>query len=426
MQQPPPASSPSENLWADWSSSTTTQGHALELARRHPLLQSLWDSALQSLVARSRLRALAADEIVLEAGKPNDALYLVLSGRLFAVLSAERADGRMPIEAGECFGEMSVIEGKPVSATVVAGVGTCVLQIPEDAFWEAVIANPLAVRDLLRSMSERMRQRSELVTRSLHERLEFEAVQRELRLAREMQLSMLPDGQSLLSEHANLEAAAMMTPAKEVGGDFYDAFSVDRGRVFLALGDVAGKGVAAALFMARSLTTLRQEVTGDRAADSLMTRFNDAMCEHNAQSIFVTMFASFVDARSGELAYFNAGHDAGLVISPGGAIRALNRPQGPIAGVVAGVEFGMARDRLAPGDILFAYTDGVTEAHDGAKHLFGQERLLTTLRAARPTRAADALQAVNAAVAEFVGDAAQSDDITIVAVRYAGPPSRPA
>ncbi len=359
---------------------------------------------------------------MLEAGAANDALYLVLSGRLYAVLNTDRPDGRLPIETGECFGEMSVIEGKPVSATVVAGEGACVLQIPAEAFWSAVVAVPAAVRDLLRGMSERMRQRSELVTRSLRERLELEAVQRELRLARDLQVSMLPDGKSLLSDHANLEAAAMMTPAKEVGGDFYDAFSVDRGRVFFALGDVAGKGAGAALFMARSLTTLRQEVTGGRAPDTLMTRFNDAMCEHNAQSIFVTMFAGFLDTQSGELAYFNAGHDAGLVISPDGAIRALDRPQGPIAGVISGIEYGMARNRLAPGDILLAYTDGVTEAHDSAKCLFGEERLLDALRAARPTHAADALHAVHAAVEAFAGDAPQSDDITIIAVRYAGPP----
>lgn len=396
---------------------------ALALARRHPILKSLRDAELESLVSNSLLRVLAPEETVLRIGQPNHALYLVLTGQLFAVLGADSTGGRVPIGTGECFGEMSVIEGKPVSATVVAGEETCVLEIPEEAFWSAVVAEPGAVRDLLRGMSERMRQRSELVTKGLRERLEFEAVQRELAFARELQLSMLPDGNSLLAEHANLDAVASMTPAREVSGDFYDAFGVDRDRVFLALGDVAGKGVGAALFMARSLTTLRQEVTSGRAVEMLLTRFNETLCERNPQSIFVTMFAGFLDVRNGQLTYFNAGHDAALVISADGGIRSLPRPAGPIAGVILGTDYGMARDRLAPGDILVTYTDGVTEASDGADRMFGAGRLVAALRDARPVCARDALDALRAAVDDFVAGAPQSDDITIVAVRYIGPPA---
>jgi sigma-B regulation protein RsbU (phosphoserine phosphatase) len=361
------------------------------------------------------------DQPVLAAGDQNDTLYLVLAGQLFALLDPSRPQDRVPIVAGECFGEMSLIEGKPVSATVVADEGTQVLAIPDTVFWSTIAKVEGVARGLLRAMSDRMRKRSELVAKSLREHLELQAVQRELRLAQEVQISMLADGSELLADYPSLDAAAVMIPAKVVGGDFYDAFGTDPHHVFLALGDVAGKGMSAALFMARSLATLRLEVVSGKPQESLLLRFNDAMCEHNVHSTFVTMFAAYLDTRDGVLTYLNAGHHAALRVTPAGAVIPLPPPEGMVAGVFPGGVFETARQRLDPGDLLVAYTDGVSEAQNAEGGFFGEQRMIDTLVLARPASAGAAVEAVRAALAAFTGDAPQSDDITVLAVRYLGP-----
>jgi phosphoserine phosphatase RsbU/P len=391
----------------------------LHHAQRHPFLQSVPAADLQRLIAQCRLLNFTQKEIVLQADQSNDALFLVLEGQLHAMLDAAQSAHGVVVAAGECFGEMSVIEGKPVSVTVVADAGACVLMIPGAVFWSMLANVDGVARSLLKAMSERMRQRSELVLQSLRERMEFEAVQRELRLAQEVQLSMLTDGAALLKDYPAVEAVAVMLPAKVVGGDFFDAFGVDRERVFLAVGDVAGKGFSAALFMARSLATLRLGVVSGQPHSTLIARFNDALCEHNEHSTFVTLCAGFLNTQSGELAYFSAGHHAALLISPDGAITALPRPAGMVAGAFPGAVYEQAQCRLAVGDILVAFTDGVTEAQNHAGQFFGEERLLKALVAAHPTTAAAALQAIRNALAEFTADAPQFDDITILAIRLA-------
>ncbi len=389
----------------------------LHQAQRHPFLQSVPPADLQRLLAQCRLLNFTQKEIVLQAGHSNDALFLVLDGQLHALLDAAQSTHEVVIAAGECFGEMSVIEGKSVSVTVVADAGACVLMIPGAVFWSMLANVDGVARNLLQAMSERMRQRSELVLQSLRERMEFEAVQRELRLAQEVQLSMLSDGAALLKDYPAVEAVAVMVPAKVVGGDFFDAFGVDGKRAFLAVGDVAGKGFSAALFMARSLATLRLGVVNGQPHRTLIARFNDALCEHNEHSTFVTLFAGFLNIQNGELAYFSAGHPAALLISRDGAVTALPRPAGMVAGAFPGAVYEQAHYRLAAGDILVVFTDGVTEAQNHAGKFFGEERLLKVLVTARPRTAAEALQAIRDALAEFTADAPRFDDITILAIR---------
>lgn len=392
----------------------------LDLAARHPLLRDIGRGDLTDLLAQCTASDPAAGTCVLSAGQINDTLFVVLAGELFAILDPLQPASRVTIAAGECFGEMSLLEDKPVSADVVAGDGACVLALPAAVFWSAIARTEGVARSLLRVMSERMRQRSELVVKGARERFELEAVQRELQVAQEVQMSMLPDGDDLLKDHPQVEAAAYMVPAKVVGGDFFDAFGVDEDCVFVAIGDVAGKGMPAALFMARSLATLRLEVVSGRDEDGLLARFNDAMCEHNVHSTFVTVFAGFLDTRDGQLRYFNAGHHDSLVISPDGRVTPLPRPEGMVAGFMPGCPYELARYPLSPGDIVVAFTDGVTEAQNDAREFFGEARLREVLQVVRPRRAEDVLAAIRAALRGFTRDAPQFDDITVLALRYLG------
>ncbi|MGH8598157.1 MAG: PP2C family protein-serine/threonine phosphatase [Gammaproteobacteria bacterium] len=391
------------------------------LARHHPLLETIPPDSLRELFEQCVVLNFAKNELALRAGQANGMLFLVLSGQLHAVLNPEQ-DARVAIGTGECFGEMSVIEGKPVSASVIADEGACVLAVPEPVLWSTIAAIDGVARRLLRTLSERMRVRSDLIVQGIQERLEYESVQRELRLAQEVQLSMLADGNALLADHPGVDAVAAMAPAQIVGGDFFDAFAVDRARVFLAVGDVAGKGISAALFMARSLATLRLAVVSGQPHATLLARFNDAMCEHNAHSTFVTLFAGFLDTRHGALTYFSAGHHAALVVTNDGRVISLPRPNGMVAGAIEGAAYELAHYRLAVGEILVAFSDGVTEAQNTAEEFYGEARLSETLRAARPTTATAALCAVQESLATFTAGAAQFDDITLLAVRYCATP----
>ncbi len=387
------------------------------LARAHPLLAPLDDAALAAFVRRCTSRRCATYETVLTAGESNARLFLVLAGDVYALLDPTNPKHRMAIFPGECFGEMSLIDDMPVSATVVADCGAHLLVVDADAFWTSIRSEAGMARGLLRAMSARMRQRSELVMQSLRERYALEAVQRELQYAQEMQTSMLADGAMLLKDYHGLDAMAVMTPAKIVGGDFFDAFGVSPKEVFIAIGDVAGKGMPAALFMARSLTTLRLGVASGQPYDSLLTRFNNAMCEHNPHSTFVTVFAGFIDTADGTLMYFDAGHHAALVISPMGEVTALPRPPGMVAGVLSDSPFLPARYRLKKGEVLFAYTDGVTEAQNAQGEFFGEERLMASLADARRDSATAFIDSVRDAIAAFVGARTPADDITLLAVR---------
>lgn len=392
----------------------------LTLAHRHPLLATVPLEGLRRLLADCAIREYARDECVLSAGQANDTLYLVLRGAFHVILDPLQPTNRVAIGVGECFGEMSVIEEKPISATVVADADACALAMPGRAFWSALASDTGVARNLLRAMSERMRQRSELVITGARERLEFEAVQRELALAKEVQLSMLADGDALLKDTPPVEAAALMEPAHGVGGDFFDAFAIDAERVFVAVGDVAGKGISAALFMARSLATLRLEVLSNQPYESLLDRFNQALCEHNAHSTFVTLFAGFLDTKRHELAYFCAGHHASLMVSPDGTVAALPRPNGLVAGALPEADYALAYYPMQVGDILVAFSDGVTEAQNATKEFFGEARVVAALAAARPRTAAAAMTAIRDALTRFTGDAPQFDDITVLALRLVG------
>lgn len=405
------------------TSSSAPGSNVQTLARGHPLLTDLTSAAKDRLLAQSELRRYDVGATALVAGEENTTVFLIVAGSFHAVLDPSRPQSRVPIEAGECFGEMSVIEQKPTSATVIAGPDACALAIPDTVFWATLASDPAVARSLLRTLSERMRRRSEFVIAAAREHLELEAVQRELALAKEVQLSMLPEGDTLLAGHAQVDAAAFFEPAHVVGGDFFDVFLVDANRVFVAVGDVAGKGISAAIFMARCLATLRLEALSRLPYETLLERINVALCEHNPRATFVTLFAGLIDIRRGELAYFCAGHHAAILVRPDGSAVPLPRPPGMVAGALPEADYSVAHHALQAGDLLIAYSDGVTEAENEKREQFGEERVLAALRAARPRTADEALAVLRAALAQFVGSAPPADDTTILALRLLAAPA---
>ena len=259
-----------------------------------------------------------------------------------------------------------------------------------------------------------------LVKKRLHEqeKLYAESLARELEIGRRIQAGFLPDR---LPERAGWEIAARFEPARQVAGDFYDAFELAGGAIAILVADVCDKGVGAALYMALFRSLLRAFATSaagsGRPADELLvdtvSLTNDYIAEtHGGANMFATLFFGILSPGNGDLLYVNRGHDAPLITS-GGAVRRLP-PTGAALGLFPGLPFSTGLDRLAPGETLLLFTDGVTEARgpDGA---FGEERLLAA--AAVNASASALLAALVDELHAHVAGAAPHDDVTLVAVR---------
>jgi sigma-B regulation protein RsbU (phosphoserine phosphatase) len=207
-----------------------------------------------------------------------------------------------------------------------------------------------------------------------------------------------------------------MVPAKEVGGDFYDFFFIDENRLCFLISDVSDKGVPAALYMMVSKTLLKTE--GQRLGDParILASVNNILAEDNENCMFATVFCGVLDLTTGDLHYSNAGHNPPLVITANGA-EYLPVPPGFVLGPMANIQYETMQLKLAPGDILFLYTDGVTEAKNQEDVFYSEARLQAALNQAPRDHLAQLLHAIGEDVSRHADGAAQSDDITMMAIR---------
>ncbi|SDX33832.1 SpoIIE family protein phosphatase [Thiocapsa roseopersicina] len=389
----------------------------LDLIGRHALFAGMESTILEPLLAGCEMRSVRAGEIILEPGQINRHLHLVLEGRLEVHLDRLGSDEGFVIEAGECTGEISVVDCRPASAFVIASMPSRLLLLPEAILWDELLRIPRIARNFMRLFADRMRARTQVMQQALEQRLRYEHLQREWEVAREIQLGMLPRRLDLGPE---IEIDAGMTAAQEVGGDFYDVFPVGPDEYCIAIGDISGKGMPAALFMVRTLTMLRSELLLGQPIDESLRRINRRLCAENPTSMFATLVIALIDKRTGVLRYVNAGHDPILLGDRGIDYRALPPPRGILVGASEEATYEVACVGLRPGDVLVLYTDGVTEAMSADRRLFTLDRLLECL-SEQPARSASALaDRIKAAVKGFEAGARQSDDLTLVILRYRG------
>ena len=250
---------------------------------------------------------------------------------------------------------------------------------------------------------------------------ELEEAQREIRsdleMAHSVQAALVP---SELPDDPRAGIAAYMTPALDVGGDFYDAFITDDGRLAFSIADVSGKGVASALMMAVGRAVLRSAANQHPDPSEAIASTNDQLCSMNPKELFITAFFGVIDLQLGTLTYVNAGHDPPYIMSSGGAPEMIPHTGGIALGVLPGLSYAETTLPLDPDVTLFLYTDGITEAENATGQQFGRERLeekLTSLSSATPGALMDDILHD---LAEFQGDAKQFDDITCMAVQFNG------
>ena len=253
---------------------------------------------------------------------------------------------------------------------------------------------------------------------------EKERITTELSVARHIQEGMLPKTFPAFPDKTEFDIYASMQAAKEVGGDFYDFYLVDENHLAVTIGDVSGKGIPAALFMVVARTVLQNNTLLLKKAEALgeiMARANDRLCQNNEEDMFVTVFMGILNIRSGEFCYANAGHNRPLLRHGKNGFSWLPKADTCMMGLMEGMDFPVRKLQLNPGDGLFLYTDGVTEAMDEEGRLFSDEKLENLLGTVpADAEAKDILTLVSEAVKGHAGNAEQSDDVTMLGLIYKG------
>lgn len=425
---------------------------------------------------------LLAGDVLFRQGDPAESLYFVEAGEIAVVLEIPGA-GRVPVRRfgpGQCLGEMALYRRDTRAATVEAlapsrlwRLTAAQLQVIERetpalavamhrhvagllaervAFANTELKDPLArlahaIRGLAESrFGETEWDRAALAVaarrsdevgavagaldhlvgqlRVYLDELKTatarrEAIESELRIAGEIQASFLPPALSP-EQRKEVDFAARMKPAREAGGDLYDGFFLPDGRFLCVVGDVSGKGVSAALFMAVTATGLRALAPSVTDPGELMTRLNRLLCERNDTLQFVTAFAALFDPRTGEFLWTNCGHPSPLVLRTDGRVEPLSGPRATPLAVFETNIYATQRGQLAPGDTLCVFSDGVTEAMNLPQDLYGDDRLAALLTDRPVSTASALLDVIVDDVLAYQGAAPQADDITVVALRRLG------
>ena len=247
---------------------------------------------------------------------------------------------------------------------------------------------------------------------------EKERIGAELNVATQIQADMLPRIFPAFPARTEFDIYATMDPAKEVGGDFYDFFLVDDDHLAVVVADVSGKGVPAALFMVIAKTLIKNHAQNRETPAEVFTHTNAQLCEGNDAGLFVTAWMAVLEISTGKLTYVNAGHNPPLLQRAGGSYEWLRSRPGFVLAGMEGMRYRENEMELNPGDRLFLYTDGVTEATDANKELYGDDRLQAALDRQGNVPVRQLLTGIKESIDAFVGDAEQFDDITMLGLEY--------
>lgn len=375
---------------------------------------------LQLILQCSAVRKLTAGEVLIGYGCPNDKLYLLVEGKLSIVLEKDGTQIAIPIEVGECLGEMSLVLGLPTSAYAVADEASRVLCISETSFWSHIGMTQKGVRNLMSIMAARLRRSNHSLMKELEDQLKYQHLQKEIENAGKIQSGIVPDGDKLLLNRPAVDAYALIKQARIVGGDFYDTLMLDDEHLYFAIGDVSGKGMPAALLMMRTFTSLRLLAGNHPDFQGVIPSVNNMLAINNDNMMFVTIFAGVLHLRTGVLRFVNGGHNPPYISLGGDDYQLMDTPGGPLVGIEPDAQFPLETLQLQAGDSLLLYTDGITEAMNPQKKMFGTSRVGKVLnQQPQPTTKA-LVRFLEQQVETFVDGAQQHDDFTVLGLRYLG------
>ncbi len=360
-------------------------------------------------------------EILFRKGDPADRMFYIAKGAIRLV------EIKKIVREGDMIGEMGIFSPfKERTASAVCEEDLETYTMGKDEVIEFFGQDPSLAIELIQTSIKRFIENLKAET-AARERIESE-----LRIAQEIQMSMLP---VVFPERKEFDLFAMMDPAKEVGGDFYDFFFIDDKRLCFVIGDVSGKGVPAALFMAISKTLIKNEAKRGVSTDEILTRVNNIMYPDNTTCQFVTVFCAILNIETGELQFCNAGHNPPLVCDrslcaccpdpiagcdKSGCYHFMKIPGGFVMGVMENTLAQHNSLMVHPGETIFLYTDGVTEAMNPVQEQFSEPRLKKLMTELKDKSVQNIIVRIREEVRAFANGAPQSDDITMLAVRYKG------
>jgi serine phosphatase RsbU (regulator of sigma subunit) len=419
----------------------------------HPIFARFDRASLLAVAAQCGFATYPAGTTIMREGAPGNFACVILEGE--ADIFVELPAGQIlmaTVGRNRIIGELGVFTDMPRTATVVARTYLVVVRIEQDSLMRLSAEYPSIGVAIIRELGGRLASmnrslasltsaaealgRDEYDTAMLDDLAnqpgdlanfarafdgmarEIRAKQRrrtEMRAAAEIQQSILPGPLSREGLAGRVDLHAEMHPAREIGGDFYDYFLIDGDRLAVTVADVSGKGTPAALFMAVSRTVMRGLASGDMADG--MAEANRLLATHNTACMFVTLFHGVLDLGSGVLRYCNAGHNPPHLLRAGGGRATLGATGIPF-GIDPEMPYRIDETTFGPGDTLFLFSDGITEAFNAANEQFGDARLEAALEAGRGRSAADLVRGVLAATTLFAAGAEQSDDITCLALTF--------
>ena len=426
-----------------------------EILRALPLFARLDRASLAAIAAHSGVAQYHPGDTIMQQGRMSTFADVILEGEVDAFVDTPAGQVRVAtVGAHQIIGEVGAIAAMPRTATVVARTELTVLRIRRGSLINLTADHPAIAATIVGELGRRLYGMNRALayltyaanalgrdeydpailaelTKQPGELAEFarafasmaaeiEAKKRrrdEMHAAAEIQQSILPRPLARDGALAAIDLHAEMHPAREIGGDFYDFFPVGEDRLAMTVADVAGKGIPAALFMAVSRTVLRSIEGSGEDVVARIERANRLLAAENATAMFVTAFHGVLDLKTGALRYCNAGHNPPYLLRADGRSERLPATGVPL-GVDADLPYRLAESRLYPGDALFLYSDGITEAFDIGGDEFGAARLESALAEMRGRSAAALVGNVLAATTAFAEGAEQSDDITALALVY--------
>jgi serine phosphatase RsbU (regulator of sigma subunit) len=403
------------------------------LLARIPLFADLPEAELDQLIAMLKVVELKPRDVLFREGDVGEHFYVVADGELEILRAAGQPEELLlnVIGEGQYLGEMSLImPGGQRTADVRARTTVTLLVMSRAEFDDLLRRFPLLAYSMVRVSSERLDNTNTSTFRDLTEKnrqlqkaydelkaaqeqlIEKERLERELQVAAEIQVSILPD---VLPTHPNFDFGARIDPARQVGGDFYDVFPVGENKIGVLIGDVADKGVPSAIFMARIHALIMAESDALPTAELVLRKVNEHVTRLEKVTQFVTALYGILDCSTGDFDYARAGHEPPLLLTADG-VRRLPHGPGMALGIWEDITLDVGRVRLMPGASLLLFTDGMTDCRDPQGEAFGLERIEESFLALRGLPSQEVCDRLLKTLLDYQQGSNQDDDVTLVAI----------
>ncbi len=409
--------------------------NAQDIAASIPFLASLPHAEAEAILSNLQRKTLTDGAVFVREGDVGEELFILIDGEIDVIKALGTTSERLlhVCTRGAVIGEMNLIDPDETrSASLRVRGGADVLVLDRSGFEQLIGKYPAATLNLMQTLTRRLRRSDNDTIKDLRRKnreldkayadlkaaqqrlIEQEVLASELRNARSIQMQMLP---RQIPRVAGVDMSATMIPARMVGGDLYDFIELEDGRLILIVGDVAGKGVPAALYMALVSSLLRATAVSGACPEKVLRVVNSHLYERDMDSMFVTVLYLELDPIQRQLTYVRAGHDTPLIWNPSGKQTLCSRERSVALGLINHPLLDLQTVTLEPGSLVLAFTDGVTEAMNDGGEQFGSEQLEASVLALKASSAEALCDHVVHIVKRHMGDVPQSDDITVAALR---------